>query len=75
MRNIEDEYMLGRDLLVAPIIEEGARGRTVYLPNGKWFDFWNNEPMAGEAEHFIECGLDRIPVFTRDLSIPGDGVL
>lgn len=72
--NIEDEYMLGRDLLVAPIIEEGAAGRTVYLPNGKWFDFWNGEPIAGDAEYFIECDLEKIPVFTRNLSISWDGV-
>ncbi len=42
-RNIEDEYMLGRGYLVAPVVEEGADTRNVYLPEGQWQDFWEGE--------------------------------
>ncbi|MCL2867061.1 MAG: glycosyl hydrolase [Clostridia bacterium] len=61
---IEDEYMLGRDLLIAPIVTAGAQGRTVYLPDGEWVDFWTGEPVRGAMEHDVECGLDSIPVYT-----------
>lgn len=62
---IEDEYMLGRDLLVAPIVSEGATGRTVFMPEGEWFDFWSGELVQGGEEYYIECGLDSIPVYSR----------
>ena len=67
--HIEDEYMLGRDLLVAPIVAEGAKGRTVYLPGGEWYDFWTGKPVQGGEEHRMECGLDSIPVFSRTQSL------
>ena len=38
-----DEYLWGRDILVAPVVEKGATTRRVYLPRGKWFDFWKEE--------------------------------
>ncbi len=62
----EDEYMLGRDLLVAPILEEGAQGRSVYLPSGGWRELWSGEHHSGNSEVWITCGLDRIPVFLRE---------
>jgi alpha-glucosidase (family GH31 glycosyl hydrolase) len=61
--DIEDEYMLGRGLLVAPVISEGAAGRTVYLPAGDWYDFWTGVPVSGGSGFYCECGLDSIPVF------------
>ncbi len=42
----EDEYMLGRDLLVAPIVEAGAKGRAVWLPAGTWRDFFTGEMLS-----------------------------
>ncbi len=66
VRAIEDEYMLGRSLLVAPVIQEGAAGRSVYLPTGEWRDFYNGELLSGGQTVGVECGLDRIPVFVRD---------
>ncbi|HWQ05990.1 MAG TPA: TIM-barrel domain-containing protein, partial [Feifaniaceae bacterium] len=66
VRAIEDEYMLGRSLLVAPVIQEGAKGRSVYLPTGTWRDFYTGEHCSGGRTIELECGLDRIPVFVRD---------
>lgn len=63
--DIEDEYMFGRSLLVAPVVTEGASGRQVYLPRGRWLDFWTGEAFEGGAHIRCECGLDRIPVFVK----------
>ncbi len=45
-----DEYLWGRDILVAPVVEKGATTRRVYLPRGKWFDFWTEEVVDGGRE-------------------------
>lgn len=65
VRNIEDEYMFGRDLLVAPVIGEGASGRDIYLPEGEWYDLWTGEKFSGRQSVFRDCPIDRIPVFVR----------
>ncbi len=65
VHNIEDAYMLGRSLLVAPVITEGAEGREVYLPAGTWFDLWTGNAYAGKQRIWQACPIDRIPVFVR----------
>ena len=67
--DIEDEYMFGRALLVAPITAERERGREIYLPRGRWLDLWTGEPFEGGRRITRECGLDRIPVFVRHGSV------
>jgi alpha-glucosidase/alpha-D-xyloside xylohydrolase len=42
-----DQYLWGRDILVAPVLEQGATSRTVYLPRGRWYDFWASEAASG----------------------------
>ncbi len=42
-----DQYLWGRDLLVAPVVEKGATSRRLYLPRGTWFDFWSEEQAEG----------------------------
>ena len=44
-----DEYLWGRDLLVAPVVEKGAKSRRLYLPAGIWYDWWTGEKVAGNA--------------------------
>lgn len=63
--NIQDEYLLGDDLLVAPLLEENATSREVYLPDGVWFDFFDGTKYSGNQT--IIAGKDgKIPVFTRN---------
>jgi alpha-glucosidase (family GH31 glycosyl hydrolase) len=48
---IEDQFLLGSDLLAAPVLEPGARERRLYLPPGAWVDLWRSltwEPGTGE---------------------------
>jgi alpha-D-xyloside xylohydrolase len=67
---LTDEYMFGKELLIAPVVQEGATSRKVYLPGQQpWYDFWTGERVAGG--HTIEAAapLDRIPVYARAGSI------
>ncbi len=61
---IKDQYMVGDNLLVAPLFK-GDTGRKVILPPGKWFDFYTGK-LAGEGTFTITSGLDKIPLFVRD---------
>ena len=59
------EYLWGRDILVAPVVEKGAKSRRVYLPAGTWFDWWTGEKLAGQ--HWIERPVDlaTLPLYVR----------
>ena len=63
----DDSFMLGDDLLVAPVLEEGALTRAVYLPEhpGGWFDFHDGTPLAGGQVHLVPAPLGRLPLFVR----------
>jgi len=61
----DDEYLWGRDILVAPVYEKGATSRRVYLPRGDWYDFWTNEKITGGREITREVDLETMPLFVR----------
>ena len=58
------EYLLGRDILVAPVLERGAATRRVYLPNDEWIRFGTGEEYGG-GEFTVDAPIGRIPVFYR----------
>jgi alpha-glucosidase/alpha-D-xyloside xylohydrolase len=60
-----DEYLFGRDLLVAPVVEKGATSRKVYLPRGTWYDFWTNEKQEGGREITRQVDLGTLPLYVR----------
>jgi alpha-glucosidase len=62
---LDDQFMCGDALLVAPVVEEGSTRRTVYLPAGAWYDFWSDERLRGPAHVEVEAPLERIPLFVR----------
>jgi alpha-glucosidase/alpha-D-xyloside xylohydrolase len=64
-----DEYLWGRDVLVAPVVEKGAAARSVYLPRGAWYDFWTNERLEGGREISRNVDLETMPLFARAGSI------
>ncbi len=61
---ISDQYLLG-ELLVAPVVEEGAVERTLYLPEGAWFDVWTGQAHAGPGWITVPAPLGSPPVFHR----------
>lgn len=61
-----DQYMFGRDLLVAPVIEEGASARDVYLPAGRWWHLFEERWYEGGQWHRIAAPLEAIPVLLRE---------
>ena len=66
--NYPHQYLLGSDLLVAPVTKPDVTSWPVYLPSGEWVDVWTGKVVTGPAE--IECSacLDEIPVFARSES-------
>ena len=60
-----DEYLWGRDMLVAPVVEKGARERKLYLPQGAWYDFWTKEKLAGGTEISRSVDLATTPLYVR----------
>ncbi len=62
---IDDEFLFGSDLLVAPVLWEGAERRDVYLPAGDWFDYWTGRRYAGNSTIALPVTLDSIPMFVR----------
>ena len=68
--DIGDEYMFGPALLVAPVTDQGATTRSVYLPAGSdWYNFWTNERIHGGQRITTQAPIDTIPVFVRAGSI------
>lgn len=60
-----DEYLYGRDILVAPVVEKGATSRSLYLPRGTWFDFWTRERSEGGREVTRNVDLATMPLYVR----------
>lgn len=60
-----DEYLWGRDLLVAPVVEKGAMSRRLYLPRGAWVDFWTEERTDGGREIDRAVDLATLPLYVR----------
>jgi alpha-glucosidase len=62
---VEDAFLIGRDLLVAPIVDEGAVSRTLYLPRGFWRDYETGELIEGGRDITISAELDQLPMLVR----------
>lgn len=64
---VEDQFLFGPDVLVAPVTEYGARERRVYLPEGaSWTDPWTGRVHPGGTEAVLDAPLDRVPVLLRE---------
>ena len=65
VHRIDNAYLMGESLLVAPVIAGQAK-RAVYLPRGGWFDLFTGERFDGEREYLMDVPLDRLPVFVKE---------
>ena len=74
--SIDDEFLFGPDLLVAPVLMEGVRSREVYLPAGKmWTDAWSGQSFEGGQRIVADAPLERIPLYLRaNAQLPIRGV-
>lgn len=63
---VSDQFMVGSDILVAPVVKEGMRTRGIYLPLGaEWIDWWTGAKIPSGQTHYLETPLDRLPIFIR----------
>ena len=68
--DLRDEYMFGPAFLVAPVTEQGATSREVYLPAGAdWYNYWTNERVKGGQSITVQAPIDTIPLFVRAGSV------
>jgi len=68
--DLRDEYMFGPAFLVAPVTEQGATSRTVYLPAGaEWYNYWTRERLHGGQTVRVSAPIDTLPLFVRAGSI------
>jgi alpha-glucosidase len=63
--NLDDEFMIGEDLLVAPIVKPDITSRLVYLPKGIWYDYWTNKKYEGGTMIRADAPLETVPMFVR----------
>jgi alpha-glucosidase len=63
--NLDDEFMIGNDLLVAPVVKPDVTRRLVYLPGGAWYDYWTNKKYEGGTMVSIDAPLETVPMFVR----------
>lgn len=74
-RGLGNQFMWGRDLLVAPVFTKGAASRDVYLPGGDWYDWWTNAKSTGGRTVMRQVDLATMPIYVRAGAIvPVDAV-
>lgn len=67
--NMNDEFLVGEQMLVAPVIEPGQTARLVYLPEGIWYDYWTKEKWNGGQYIIKEAPVDVCPIYVKAGSI------
>ncbi len=67
--NMREQFMLGENMIVAPVLYEGERSKTVYLPKGSWFNYFTMEKLQGGKWYKLPCELDEILVFVKEGAI------
>jgi alpha-glucosidase (family GH31 glycosyl hydrolase) len=65
LANHSDAYMFGPYFLVAPVVVDGQRQKSVYLPDGTWIDYWAGSVHTGGTTTLVDAPLDRLPLFVR----------
>jgi len=61
-----DEFLFGEQILICPIQEPNSQGRRMYIPQGKWYNYWTDEVVDGGEEKWVSAGIDKIPFFIKE---------
>ena len=61
-----DEFLFGEQILVCPVQEPNSKGRRMYIPKGKWYNYWTDEVVDGGAEAWVSADIDKIPLFVKE---------
>ncbi|WP_273273643.1 glycoside hydrolase family 31 protein [Maribacter polysiphoniae] len=64
-----DEFIFGDHILVCPVQEPNAQGRRMYIPRGKWYNYWDNTIVKGGKEQWVDADIDIMPLFVKEGSI------
>ncbi len=64
-----DEFIFGDHILACPILEPNARGRRMYFPKGRWYNYWTHEMVQGGKEQWVDADIDSIPMFIKEGAI------
>lgn len=62
---IDDQYLFGSNMLIAPVTTKGAQTRVVYLPEGTWYDYWSGDAYEGRRYYNIVTPLEKLPIFVK----------
>lgn len=67
--SISDQFMVGSQVMVAPIYRAGTTHRAVYFPEGSWIDYWTHEEMIGGQYHLVDAPLSKMPIYVKSGAI------
>lgn len=67
--DIDDEFLLGDNVIIVPVLTPGESKRKVVLPPGKWFSYWDDHPYIGKLYMDMDISMEMIPIFIRNGSI------
>ena len=67
--DLNDEYMVGENILVAPIVTQGSTKRMIYLPKGEWINYFTNKTYSGNQYIIVDAPLDTLPLFIKNNSL------
>jgi alpha-glucosidase len=73
--NLSDQFMIGSNVIVAPILKPDTYHRVVYLPKGNWINYWTEETLEGGKHHLIEADLETLPIFVQKGAILTHGTV
>lgn len=65
VRNMNTQFMAGDNILVAPVLEQGALKKMVYLPEGTWYDYWTGEKVEGNQYILRDAPIDICPIYVK----------
>lgn len=60
-----DEFIFGEKILICPILSPNSKGRRIYVPRGEWYNFWDNSFITGGREMWVDCDIEKIPIFVK----------